>query len=150
MKKIYENLYVGDDRDCAEFKGAIVHACSSCFMRGVKGSSNYKTVYQNNNDLYLNLMDISSLSFEYGFPMIKRAVEFIDEHIDKMEVLVHCNFGMSRSPSIALLYMARKGYIDNASFKDALKDFHKIYTYYSPGMGMYNYFDNYWYEIMNC
>ncbi|MCZ9999516.1 hypothetical protein OFR29_09830 [Brachyspira hyodysenteriae] len=38
MKQIYKNLYVGDDRDCAEFKGAIVHACQSCFVRGVKGN----------------------------------------------------------------------------------------------------------------
>lgn len=102
-----------------------------------------------NNNLYLNLLDISSLSFEYAFPMIKRSMEFIDGYIKDMEVLVHCNFGMSRSPSIALLYMARKCYINNASFKDALKDFHEIYTYYSPGMGMYRYFDNYWYEIMS-
>ncbi|WP_367182134.1 dual specificity protein phosphatase family protein [Brachyspira sp.] len=149
MKKLYHNLYVGGDMDCIEFKGAIVHACQSCFMRGVKGSTNYKIVYENNNDLYLNLLDISSLSFEYGFPMIKRAVEFIDERINDMEVLVHCNFGISRSPSIALLYMARKGYINNNSFKDALINFQEIYTYYSPGTGMYRYFDNYWYEIMN-
>ena len=149
MKKLYKNLYVGNDRDCAEFKGAIVHACQSCFVRGVKGNIGDKKVFESNNDLYLNLLDISSLSFEYGFPMIKRSMEFIDEHINDMEVLVHCNFGMSRSPSIALLYMARKGYISNTSFKDALRDFHEIYTYYSPGMGMYRYFDNYWYEIMS-
>ena len=94
MKKLYKNLYVGNDRDCAEFKGAIVHACQSCFVRGVRGNIGDKKVYQNNNDLYLNLLDISSLSFEYAFPMIKRAMEFIDEHINDMEVLVHCNFGM--------------------------------------------------------
>ncbi|WP_300484632.1 phosphatase [uncultured Brachyspira sp.] len=149
MKKLYHNLYVGGDRDCAEFKGAIVHACQSCFVRSVKGNIRDKKVYEMNNNLYLNLLDISSLSFEYAFPMIKRSMEFIDGYIKDMEVLVHCNFGMSRSPSIALLYMARKCYINNASFKDALKDFHEIYVYYSPGMGMYRYFDNYWYEIMS-
>ncbi len=149
MKKLYHNLYVGGDRDCMEFKGAVVHACQSCFVRSVKGNIRDKKVYEMNNNLYLNLLDISSLSFEYAFPMIKRSMEFIDGYIKDMEVLVHCNFGMSRSPSIALLYMARKCYINNASFKDALKDFHEIYVYYSPGMGMYRYFDNYWYEIMS-
>lgn len=148
MQKLYNNLYVGGDSDCRKFKGAIVHACQSCFVNGVHGNIGDKKVFESNNDLYLNLLDISSLSFDYAFPMIKRSIEFIDEHIKDMEVLVHCNFGMSRSPSIALLYMARKGYIKNTSFKDALNDFRKIYNYYSPGMGMYNYFDRYWKEIM--
>ena len=149
MQKIYDNLYVGGDRDCADFKGAIVHACQSCFVKGVHGNIGDKKVLEINNNLYLNLLDISSLSFEYAFPMIKRSMEFIDEHIKDMEVLVHCNFGMSRSPSIALLYMARKGYINNNSFKDALKDFYEIYSYYSHGMGMYRYFDAYWQDIMS-
>lgn len=149
MQKVYENLYVGNDRDCMEFQGAIVHACQSCFARGVHGNIGDKKVFESNNDLYLNLLDISSLSFEYGFPMIKRSMEFIDEHIKDMDVLVHCNFGMSRSPSIALLYMARKGYINNSSFKKAFEDFHKIYSYYSPSFGMHRYFDNYWQEIMS-
>lgn len=149
MQKIYDNLYVGGDEDCMEFEGAIVHACQSCFVRGVHGNIGDKKVFENNNDLYLNLLDISSLSFDYAFPMIKRSIEFIDEHIKDKPVLVHCNFGMSRSPSIALLYMARKGYIKNGSFKEALKDFHDIYPYYSPGMGMYRYFDNYWNDIMS-
>ncbi|WP_028329137.1 dual specificity protein phosphatase family protein [Brachyspira alvinipulli] len=148
MKKIYDNLYVGGDKDCRNFKGAIVHACQSCFVNSVHGNKGDTKVFEINNNLYLNLLDISSLSFEYAFPMIKRSMEFIDEHIKDMEVLVHCNFGMSRSPSIALLYMARKGYINNNSFKDALKDFVKIYSYYSPGLGMYRYFDTYWQEIM--
>lgn len=149
MKKIYNNLYVGNDDDCYKFNGAIIHACQSCFVRCVKRDIENIKVYENNNNLYLNLLDISSLSFGYAFPMIKRSIEFIDEHINKIKVLVHCNFGMSRSPSIALLYMARKGYIDNTSFKNALKDFHNIYSYYSPGMGMYEYFYNYWYDIMS-
>ena len=96
MKKVYNNLYVGSDNDCVKFKGAIVHACQSCFVRGVHGNIGDKKVFEINNNLYLNLLDISSLSFEYAFPMIKRSMEFIDEHIKDMEVLVHCNFGMSR------------------------------------------------------
>ena len=149
MKKVYTNIYVGNDRDCKEFNGAIVHACQSCFMNNVYGNTRNSKVFESNDNLYLNLLDISSLSFEYGFPMIKRSVEFIDEHINNMKVLIHCNFGMSRSPSIALLYMAKKGYINNTSFKSALLDFINIYKEYSPGIGMYKYFDNYWKNIMH-
>lgn len=148
MKEIYKNLYVGNDRDCREFEGAIVHACQSCFSRGVHGNIGDKKVFEHIDDLYLNLLDISSLSYDYAYPIIKKSMEFIDRKIKDKKVLIHCNFGMSRSPSIALLYMARKGYIDNSSFKNAVKDFKKIYNCYSPGYGMRKYFEKYWDNIM--
>jgi len=148
MKEIYDGLYVGNDEDCMEFKGAVVHACQSCFVRGVHGRVEGRKVFENADDLYLNLLDISSLSYDYAYPIFKKSMEFIERKIKEKEVLVHCNFGMSRSPSIALLYMAKKGYIDNSSFKNALDDFKKIYNYYSPGFGMYRYFDGYWKDIM--
>lgn len=146
MQEIYKNLYVGNDRDCREFKGAIVHACQSCFVRYAKNKNdNY---FEDGDNLYLNLLDIVSLSFEYANPMIKKSIEFIDKKIVEKEVLVHCNFGASRSPSIALLYMAKKGYINNNSFKEAAIDFMNIYKYYSPNMGMNNYFSTHWYDII--
>ncbi len=149
MKEIYNNLFVGNDRDCEEFQGAILHACQSCFIKHLKEENRDNTFFEDENNLYLNLLDIASLSFEYATPMIKKSFQFIDEKLKQNKrVLVHCNFGVSRSASIAMLYMARKGYIDNTSFKDATKDFHKLYTYYSPSMGMYNYFDLHWYDIM--
>lgn len=148
MFELCHNLYVGNDHDCTVFDGAIVHACQSCFVRGVNGAVGNKTFYENNDDLYLNLLDISSLSYDYASPMIKRSIDFIDRKIKDKKVLVHCNFGMSRSPSICLLYMAKKGYINNSSFKEASKDFHKIYNYFSAGLGMHRYFDRYWNDIM--
>lgn len=147
MKEVYKNLYVGNDNDCREFKGAIVHACQSCFVRGVYGNIGNKKVFENIDNLYLNLLDISSLSYDYAYPIMKKSFEFIDRKIKEKEVLVHCNFGMSRSPSIALVYMAKKCYIDNSSFKNAVKDFKKIY-HYSPGFGMHKYFERYWNDIM--
>lgn len=148
MKEVYKNLFVGNDNDCEKFDGAIVHACQSCFARGVHGNIGDKKVFENIDDLYLNLLDISSLSYDYAYPIIKKSIEFIDRKIKEKQVLIHCNFGMSRSPSIALLYMAKKGYIDNSSFKNAVKDFKKVYNYYSPGFGMHKYFEKYWDDIM--
>ena len=48
------------------------------------------------------------------------------------KVLVHCNQGMSRSPGIGLLYLAKEGMIDNSSFEKALAEFKEIY----PGVNM--------------
>ena len=148
MKEVYKNLYVGNDNDCKTFEGAIVHACQSCFVRGVHGNVRDRVVFENIDNLYLNLLDISTLSYDYAYPIIKKSIEFIDRKIKDKKVLVHCNFGVSRSPSIALLYMANKGYIDNSSFKNAVNDFKKIYNNYSAGFGMYKYFERYWDDII--
>lgn len=148
MTEIYKNLFVGNDNDCRKFEGAIVHACQSCFVRGVCGNVRGKVVFENIDDLYLNLLDISTLSYDYAYPIIKKSIEFIDKKIKEKKVLIHCNFGASRSPSIALIYMANKGYIDNSSVKNAVSDFKNIYNNYYPGFGMYKYFERYWDDII--
>lgn len=60
--------------------------------------------------------------------------EFIaDLGLKKVEkVLIHCNQGISRSPSIGLLYLAVKGIIKNENYNIAKEDFIKIYPKYEP------------------
>ena len=48
------------------------------------------------------------------------------------KVLIHCNQGISRSPSIGLLYLAVKGIIKNENYNIAKEDFIKIYPKYEP------------------
>ena len=46
--------------------------------------------------------------------------------------MIHCNQGISRSPSIGLLYLAVKGIIKNENYNIAKEDFIKIYPKYEP------------------
>ncbi len=65
--------------------------------------------------------------------LFDKSIEFIDEHLDlNKKVLIHCNQGMSRSPSIGLLYLAVKEKINNSTFNIAKEEFLKIYPNYSP------------------
>jgi predicted protein tyrosine phosphatase len=85
----------------------------------------------------------------YTNPIMKAAINFIEKYIEMNKILIHCNQGQSRSPSIALIYMARKGIINNESYPAASKEFIKLYQYYQPGRGIAVYMNNNWDFLMN-
>ena len=115
MIKVDNNLFVGDERDY-EFNvsrqdgWAIVHACKDPYHRQALG---YRTrgapkdhpeylVARRGNRLILNIVDANDPSF-FAKEMIDQALDFIDKSLSNgKKVLVHCNQGESRSPSIAL------------------------------------------------
>lgn len=90
--------------------------------------------------VYCNLIDAESMEYIPDV-IIERAIKFIaDEIADGRNVLVVCNNGVSRSPSIALMYLIRAGFFDaRYTFDDVLKVFCKKYPMYSPNKGMYDY-----------
>ena len=81
-------------------------------------------------------------------PIMKAAMEFIEKHIPDKKILIHCNQGISRSPSIALLYLARNGVIRNDNLNNALDDFKIKYPPYSPGKGILMYMVRNWGTIV--
>jgi len=102
------------------------------------------------HDQRLNMVDMQQpLSPIYTHPILKKAIEFIDQNILSKKILIHCNQGESRAPSIALVYLAHKGKINNANFQLAVVDFKDIYPSYIPGTGIFLYVRNYWQDIMN-
>jgi predicted protein tyrosine phosphatase len=160
MKEIYTNLYIGDDNDCdacsADSGFSIVHACQSCHQRVLKDKGSLPQtdpsylIYEQETDLYLNLID-SPYEFlpEYTHPVFKRALEFIQREIKTKKVLVHCNFGYSRSPSIGLIYLAMTGAIPRDSFVEAANEFGLLYPKYSPGTGIILYMQKHWNYLVN-
>ena len=72
--------------------------------------------------------------------IVDTALGAIDRHIGEFKVLVHCNQGLSRSPSIALLYLLKhtdaRGSQDPAA---ALLAFRRLYPPYAPAQGMADY-----------
>jgi protein-tyrosine phosphatase len=88
------------------------------------------------------------LSPIYTHPIMKSSMAFIEKHISDRKVLIHCNQGLSRSPSIALLYLARQEKIDNSTHVLAVNGFRKLYPIFNPGMGIALYMNKYWNELM--
>ena len=162
MKEVYPNLYVGTQADYERnqqgFKEwKVVHTCKEPYHRkalGYKGrgapkeSPYYFYLYDANNHLILNIVDTDSPEF-FNDEMIDEAVKYcIDGLKTNRKVLVHCNQGESRAPSLVLLLLRRIGHY-NCSFEEAVEDFKTLYPGFNPKRGIFTYVRNRWYENNN-
>jgi len=157
MKEVYKNLFIGSKYDCDKFiddkNYAILHACRTCHREILEDinedSDNYLIYKKDNDNIYLNIIDMNEgLEKIYTESIIKEVMNFINLHIKNKKVLVHCDLGVSRSASVVLIYLAKKGIINNKSFSSALHDFESIYKSYSPSYSFYSYLDNNWDTLM--
>lgn len=164
MTGVYKNLYVGDERDYEsnirlknQNGWSIVHACKEPYHREALGYSgrgapkNHREylVAKRDNKLILNLIDATDPDY-IPKEIIDEALEFIEESLSNdKKVLVHCNLGMSRSPGIAMLYLAQKGEISSESFQQALNEFMKVYPRCNLASGMRGFLEQHWDTYVN-
>ena len=157
MIEVMKNLYVGSEIDYENVKDdgwVYVHACKEPFHRNMVGyvsrgapkDSPHYLFIEKDNRLALNIVDADSPDF-FDKSMIDKAIQFISDKVKGNKVLVHCNQGMSRSASIAMLYTALSGNISN-NFDEAEKEFIKLYPMYSPKQGIRGHIINNWNEYM--
>lgn len=90
------------------------------------------------NRFIMNIVDVDDPSF-FSDILIDKTLKFIRESED--DVLVHCNEGKSRGPSIALLSLAQSGTI-TGTVAEIFKKFEGFYPKYSPRNGIYQYTRN--------
>lgn len=151
-------LCVGDDNDDQEAakKGyAILSACKDGPW-GHRAALRYKTMGAPKNDNYfyatrgkrmvLNLLDLDDPEFikeDAIFPALK----FINKHLKAGDkVLVHCNAGHSRGPTIAMMFLRTIGEL-NAGFLTSEKVFRVLYPKYDPGIGMRTFAREHWQQL---
>lgn len=153
MEKVHERVYVSDGDDCknGNKNWAIIHACKSpCHQKavGYKGNLNndHKNylVLERKYNLYLNIIDPP-------FPLFRPILfsSFLSFAIknwkEERKILIHCNQGESRAPSLALLFLAKGlAVIDNSSYESAYLEFEELYPMYDPGEGIQIYFEENW------
>ena len=62
-----------------------------------------------------------------------RALDFIDRWYPENQILINCDQGQSRSPTVALLYLAKRlKVIPAGSFSEAREAFLPLYRSYAP------------------
>jgi hypothetical protein len=156
MHEVHRDLFIGTERDCfftQKDDWAVIHACKSpCHQRALsytgslpKNHPSYLACEQGNH-LFLNMIDPDQPLFMP--PLFVASLAFIEKHLSKRKVLIHCNEGLSRAPSLALLYLAKRaGVIDNSSYIAAYKDFIKRFPFYRPGRGIATYLELHWNEL---
>ncbi len=149
-------LSFGSQESCnpaVHSKFSIVHACKEPCHRQAVGykdrslpstHSNYLAV-EKNGHLYLNIIDppvplFKLESFQIFF-------DFVDRAIQTSPVLIHCNQGESRAPSLTLLYMAKRlDLLSNESYQSARSAFEKLFPY-KPGKGIASFLEQNWQKI---
>ncbi len=151
MIEVYPNLFVGAQSDEELVRSSpewfIIHACKEPYHRdalGYMGRAASKDnpeylIAKRPGRLVLNLVDAPDVAY-IPDEIIDRALETILGEIGTTKILVHCNQGMSRSPTIALLYLAKfTTRFSGLKFSDAIAAFKEIYSPYNPGQGMADY-----------
>lgn len=162
MIEIYPNLFVGAENDyerTIKFQPGwwIVHACKEPYHRQLlgytgRGAPKEHPEYllaRREKRLFLNLVDVEDPTY-VAKEIMDSAMIFIAEGLKAGEkVLVHCNLGESRGPSIGLLYLA--AYTDRLpkqSLNDAEIEFAKIYPMYAPKRGIREFLRMNWYKYV--
>ena len=153
MFKVYDRLYVGSLRDCFHQKEgwATVHACKiPChqmavgYQKSLPKTHPQYLVYDCPKNLYLNMIDPSEPLFMP--PLFSEFLKFARYHWGAgQNLLIHCNQGESRAPSLALLFLAKAlGALPTESYGQAFQEFVKLYPPYSPGLGIQTYLWKNW------
>ena len=161
MYKITERIFIGNDSDC-NYKSSntltsipTVHSCKTCHQKALKYKGNidpnnsFYLVYEELDNLFLNIVDMDTpLLHRYMSIITKAALDFIGRKIKQDPVIIHCNVGESRAPSIALLWLAKRSkLIRDNSFHEARLDMLKLFPDYNPSKGLALYLENHWEEI---
>jgi hypothetical protein len=159
MIKVYSKLFVGSELD---YEGIVLHqtgwavvqACKEPYHSQAVGYPRGKAAPKNSeyyvaprgNRLILNMVGVPRSEFFHKEEMIDKALDFIDKmRASNQNVLVHCNQGESRCPSIALLYMAsRLDALPTDSLEAAEGKFRLIYPNYHPNFGIRGHLVQHW------
>lgn len=155
-----DNLFIGAAYDYERFVNGqdgwvVVQACKEPYHRRALGYTTRGAprdhpeylIAHRGNRLILNLVDAPNPLY-IPKEIIDAALEFVNEHIEENKVLVHCNQGESRSPSLGLLYLALFTDILPKDFYSAEELFRQIYPMYHPATGMRGYLISHWDHYM--
>lgn len=111
-------------------------------------SHNNYLIKEEPGHIYLNIVDMAHLSHEFTYPIISAAVNFMKDKIDTCQIIIHCNQGVSRSPALALVFLAKiLNEISKESYDLAKDDFIELYPPYCPGIGVDNYLRKHWNDL---
>jgi predicted protein tyrosine phosphatase len=163
MIEVHPRLFIGTELDYesqVRLQGGwwVVHACKEPYHRQLLGYASRaapKThpeylFARREKKLFLNLVDVDDPNY-IPKEIMDEALAFIDDGMRSGDrLLVHCNQGESRSPSIGLLYLAaRANSISSASLPEAEADFRRIYPHYNPKAGMRGFLLRYWSDYIH-
>jgi predicted protein tyrosine phosphatase len=99
------------------------------------------------NELFLNIIDPPIPLFPDELFAV--FLSFAKEKWDAgLQLLIHCNKGESRAPSLGLVFLAKHvRAVPNGSYSEARGEFVKRFPNYAPGKGIETYLSTKWQEL---
>lgn len=152
---VTDRLCFDDLSGCRHDDGGLsfVHACKEpCHrhaagyqQRSLESQHQHYLSVEKPHHLYLNLIDPPVPLFKLqSFALF---FDFVDREIAIRPVLIHCNKGESRAPSLALLYMAKRlRLLPDDSYQTAADAFSACFPY-KPGKGIAAYLQEKWNDL---
>lgn len=154
ITKIYENIYIANDKEdkSSDYSWISIRAAKYPWHNeltgGVSNKSSPEYLFaRRGNSLILNLVDAEKPEFISKI-CIDKAIEMMELYVSTKSIVVQCNEGFSRSPSIVFLYLV-KNKIITGDLKTALASFYVMYPKYRPGKGMFGFIKNHFEEYRN-
>ena len=147
MEEVIRNLFIGDLDDNELIRGrpdwAVIHAEKEMHRHYVDA---HNLVFRDailspgGNELYLAFEDAMKMD-QVNTGCIRPALDFAHRHLTEgRKVLIHCLAGVSRSPTIALLYLLQyTDVLPRTNIFDAIFSFSEIYPLYNPNDGLFAY-----------
>lgn len=163
MIEIHPRLFIGSEVDYEttvrhQDGWRVVHACKEPYHRqllGYRGRGAPKEhpeylVAQRGPRLFLNLVDADDPAY-IPSQIVDACLSFVDQALKADErVLIHCNQGESRSPSLGLLCLAvYTDALSRTAFGEAEVAFRRLYPPYNPKGGMRGFLLNHWAHYVN-
>lgn len=158
MKNIFQNIYCGNENDAYQVLNSnewvILHCCKDPFHKQMVGyvgnlqpnHPNYKYKI-NGRRMALNLVDMDNFSpnyVEFNYDMFRAAFKFLDSFQGKYNILIHCNQGESRGPSLTMLYLKHLAYFDGKAFNKAVEEFKLLYPLFRPKRNIFKNVEMLW------
>lgn len=169
MVEIYPNVFVGNDDDFYNLKKEhipgreidqpvddwfVLHAAKEPHHRqflgyvgrGAPKDSPEYLFARRGNRMALNMVDAKSPEF-FSKEMITAGLDFLEEGYKAgKKLLINCNQGESRGPSLAMLFVFKRILKNNATFEEAEAEMKKVYPAYNPGEGIRGHLMQFWSE----
>lgn len=158
MMEVYPGLFIGNKGDCSlqslkpSGNWAIVHVYPPCHQHALghrmpdtpEGLEYY--LARRGQHLFVNLRDAEHAAYVHKEAQIDPVLSFMDEmRAQDTSLLVHCEQGWSRSPSLALLYLAtRLEALPTESLGAAEAQFKARYPGYAPSYGIWAHLQQHW------
>lgn len=133
--EIIDNLSIIGSSEYIDTTDFVIYVAKNPFWADCQTNELISKV-KGRNAIAVNLVDADDSKY-FQVRIFKFVVRTIYEKIKGgQKVILVCNKDVSRSASMALLYMAAIGEISNESFKKAKSEFSAYYPDYTPGRGI--------------